>query len=64
MIIKFCSYSSEKIDVRCNEKSIIIYYILIIILDEDIVFNHIIVLDIQDEAKQMILLRQTWTVVA
>jgi hypothetical protein len=50
MIIKFCSWWEN----WCNEKSIIIYYILILILDEDIVFNHIIVLDIQDAAKQMI----------
>jgi len=37
---------SDKIDARCNEKTIIIY--------ESIIFNHVIVFYIQNKVKQMV----------
>jgi hypothetical protein len=42
------------IDARCNEKTIIIYCIYVLIIDEGIVFNHIIMFVIQNKAKQML----------
>jgi hypothetical protein len=45
---------SDKIDARCNEKTIIIYCIYVLIIDEGIVFNHIIMFVIQNKAKQLL----------
>jgi hypothetical protein len=42
------------IDARCNKYAIIIYYTIVPIPDEGIIFNHIIVFHEQHEIKQML----------